>query len=456
MSHLRVIQHVGRLAIAASLALAVLPAAAQTDISELRKVIEEQKKIIQQLEERVAALESGRKADTIEEELPPVEIPAQPFERSGGGAAFMPDIAVIGNHHGTFFVPRGYEGRNRFELGEIEIALTQPLYTGMSFFATLAAGSDAGFAVGVEEAYASLSRPFKAPFDAVIGKRRLQFGRVNPLHPHAWRYVDQPAPIGAFLGEEGLFGNGASINYTLPVKGIFANLELGLWRSDTAHAHGAGDGHVHEATTRRRLALRSRGDDGDDHGDDDHHHDDHDHHGEPGAGIAGDMPAARLWLSKAIGSSAELELGGSHAFGKAENGDNIRLTGADVTLRTFPSAFSRLQLQAEAFWHNRQDREHEMGSHTRSGHYALLSYAPDKYYEYGIRYDNTRYPWPIEGREQSLSLIATQKLTEATLVRLQLKFGDRTTDIYLPARKGFKEVFLQFIWGAGSHKHPLQ
>lgn len=424
------------MALAATLTLVAVratPAAAQTDgkseISELRKIIEDQQKLIEQLKERVEALESGRTKEEPSDELPPAEIPGTPFERASGGAAFMPDLAVIGKHRGTFFVPRGYDGRNRFELGELEIALQQPLYTGMSFFATLAAGSDAGFGLGIEEAYASLSRPFKAPFDAVIGKRRLQFGKLNPLHPHAWRHVDQPAPIAAFLGEEGLFGNGSSINYTLPIADLFANVEVGLWGSAEAHAHAE-----------------------EDHDDDQGHH----HHAHPGAGIVGDMPAARVWLSRALGSSTEIEIGGSHAFGKADNGDNIRLTGADFTYRTYPSAFSRLQLQAEAFWHNRRDREEGTGSHTRSGHYVLLSYAPDKYYEYGIRYDNTRYPWPIEGREQSLSLIATQRLTEATLARLQLKLGDRTSDIYLPARKGFTEVFLQFIWGAGSHKHPLQ
>ncbi len=428
MSIIRVPAQLGALAIAiACLApgRSLAQSGQNSDIAELRRIIEQQQRTIQELTERVAALESGKRAAEPEDEIPPAEIPESPFERASGGAAFTPDIAVIGTHGGMFLVPRGYAGRNRFELGELEIALQQPLYTGMNFFATLAGGSDAGFAIGVEEAYASLSRPFKGPFDAVIGKRRLQFGKLNPLHPHSWRQADQPAPIGAFLGEEGLFGNGASLNYTLPVKGLFANLEIGLWKNDQAHVH------AEEAE------------------------DDHDH-GHPGIGISGDMPAARLWLSKAVGTGAEIELGGSHAFGRADNGDNIRLTGADLTLRTYPSAFSRLQLQAEVFWHNRRDREHSTGSHTRSGHYALLSYAPDKYYEYGVRYDNTRYPWPIHGREQSLSLIATHRLTEATLMRLQLKYGDRTTDVFLPARRGFSEVFLQFIWGAGSHTHPLQ
>jgi hypothetical protein len=408
-------------------------AATDPGIAELRRTIEAQQKLILELTARVAALEASRRAadsGELEADVPPIEIPQAPFVRPSGGSAFAPDLAVIGRHGGTFLVPRGYDGRNRFELNEIEITLQQPLYTGMNFFATLAGGSDAGFAVGIEEAYASLSRPLKMPFDAVVGKRRVQFGKLNALHPHLWRHVDMPAPLAAFFGEEGLFGNGASVNYTLPLRSVFANVEVGLWKNDGAHSHeqdevteGEEPGHVRA---------------------------------DPGIAIAGDMPVGRLWVSKALGAVAEVEVGGSHTFGRAVNGDRIRLTGADLTLRSYPSAHGRVQFQAEALWHSRRTTHETAAWHNRSGHYALLTYAPDQYYEYGVRYDNTRYPWPIEGREQSIAFVLSNRLTEATLVRLQLKLGDRTSDVFLPARKGYKEVFLQFIWGAGSHKHSLQ
>lgn len=402
--------------------------ALQETITELKRVIAEQQKAIAELSARLAALE-GDKSDTPGlEDIPPIELPDQtePSETRAAPSSFMPDFAVIGNHVGAFLVPRGYDSRNRFHLAEVELALQQPIYTGMDFYATIAGGAHAGFTMGVEEAYVTLSRPFKLPFDGVVGKRRIQFGKLNALHPHAWRHVDQPAPIAAFLGEEGLFGNGASLSYTLPVQGLFANLEIGLWGSASAHAH------VHEETEEDT------------------------HHGEPGAGISGDMPVGRLWLSKALGDASEIELGTSHAFGKADHGDPIQVSGLDLTYRAFPTTYSRLQLQAELFWHRRKDLAEGSGTHTRSGHYALLTYAPDKYYEYGIRFDNTRYPWPLDERDQSLSLILTNRLSEQTLVRLQCKVGDRSGDIYLPARKGYSEVFLQFIWGAGSHKHPLQ
>ncbi len=396
-------------------------------VADLRKVVAEQQKLIAELQDRVRRLESTRNGETEEIPIPPVEIPEQTPATVSRPApsSFMPDFAVIGNHRGTFLVPRGYDARNRFQLSELELALQQPIYTGMNFYATIAGGADAGFGMAVEEGYVTLSRPFKLPVDAVVGKRRMQFGKTNQLHPHQWRFVDAPAPIAAFLGEEGLFGNGASVNYTLPSRNTFVNLELGLWGASSAHPHE----HSDTADT---------------------------HAYELGAGFAGDMPVGRLWVSRSLSPASEVELGASHALGKGENGDPIRLTGLDLTYRGFPGTFSRYQAQGEIFWHARNDRTGGTGTHTRSGHFALLTYSPNQYFEYGLRYDNTRYPWPIEGRDQSLSLILTNRLSEATLVRLQYKFGDRTSDVFLPARRGYSEVFLQFIWGAGSHTHPLQ
>ncbi len=238
--------------------------------------------------------------------------------------------------------------------------------------------------------------------------------------------MDAPAPVSYLLGGDGLSGNGASLNYTLPLRSLFANLELGLWRTnpgEEGQSLGLGANPTFYPA---------------------------------GLGVTGDLPLARLWTSRAFGRASELELGASHTFGRADIGDRINLTGVDLTYRHFPSTFKRILLQGEAFWHHRHDVVGGTGGHTRSGYYTLLSYRPDQYLEYGLRWDNTRAPWPLPGGERALSLILTDRLTEVTLLRLQLKHGDRTTDIFLPARRGYNEAWLQFLWGAGAHTHPLQ
>lgn len=425
------------------------PGEATSDaLTALKSKVAEQDKIIQQLidanrrlAERLDKLEKGA-APTKPAEGPPVPdlvIPgeAEAMQPTSGVSApgtpsaratLVPDIAVIGNHSGRFFSSKGDPDRNRFQLGEIEVAMQQPVYPGITFYAQLAGGYDESFSIAAEEAYVDVATLFGTPLSATLGKKRLDFGKVNPIHPHARQYVDQPAPLSLLVNPDALSGNGAKLEYLLPFKNVFAHAQIGFYKTEASP-------DVAEVPTNGGTAVYPGG-----------------------FGANSDLTAGRLWLSKSLGKSGEIELGGSHAFGKGDNGDDLSLTGADLTIRQFPGTFSRLQLQSEAFWHRRKDHSFTFdgAGHTRFGHYSLLSWRPDQFHEIGLRYDNSQYPWPLPGREESLSLIWTNRLTEATLVRLQYKYGNRSGLLGLPAANGFNEFYLQFIWGAGSHTHPLQ
>lgn len=413
---------------------------AQTEdaLTGIIKLLRENPELVKKLKALLELLDKETKpappAIPSEPEIPPIEIPGPTPAPSGAipgvapttgiaRASLTPDIAVFGVNTGRFFSVRGDSERNRLQLGEFEMALEQPVYTGIQFKAQLAGGADEGFGIGAEEAYATFTRVGKLPFGGLLGRKRLNFGKINPIHTHARPYADQPAAITNLLGTEALFGNGASINYLFPFKDLFANLELGLFDTSPAEEGFTNSGGTFYPT---------------------------------GLGVTGNIPLARLWLSKEIGKAGELEIGASHVFGKADIGDNISLTGVDITYRQFPGTFKRLQLQGEVFWHHRKDRTGGTGGHTRSGYYALLTYRPDQYKEYGFRFDNSKFPWPLEGRDQSFSLIWSDRLTESTLLRLQYKYGDRINDFFLPARRGYSEFYVQFIWGAGTHTHPLQ
>lgn len=449
----------------APLAVYSAPAAAPPDeVAALKKRVEEQDRLIRQiletnkdLEARLSKLEGQQgaapeskgaapatKADE-EPEVPPLVLPGEetqataqaPTPASGSGqraaAWFTPDISVIGNHAARFFSVRGDADRNRLQLNELELALEQAVYPGIKFRAQLAADANEGFGVSAEEAYVNIDQLGVKGLGAMLGRKRMDFGKANPIHPHALPYADSPAAVTNFLGPDGMSGNGASVNYLLPMKGVFANLELGLFDHQPSDQ---GVDYAGRSVRFTRAASTAS-------------------FYPVGLGVTGNTPLTRLWLSKELGPKSEIELGGSHVFGKADNGDPINLTGLDLTYKTFPGAFRKLQLQTELFWHHRDDREFGSGSHNRSGHYALLSYDTDQYNQWGLRYDNSRYPWPIDGRDQSMSLIWSHRLTEATLLRLQYKLGDRTSDVLLPDKRGYNELYLQFVWGAGSHTHPL-
>lgn len=414
---------------AAALTVLALPAMAGaqgTANDELRKLVNEQAELIRRLTQRIEALEkshAGPATQADEPPIPAIELPgAATSPAPTVRASQLPDISVIGNHIGRFLSVAGDPDRNRVHLGELEIGIQQPILPGVRMDAFLSSAAESDFALRLEEGYVTTSRLAGLQVGGSLGKRRLDFGKANPTHPHTRPYVDQPAAMQAFLGPDGLNGNGASVNYTLPARKLFANLEIGTFTPEQSDAGSEVGGRLYRA----------------------------------GPGVAGDMTLARLWTSPVLGKSRELEMGASYAYGKAEFADRASLAGMDVTYRTYPRPFQRLLLQGEAFSHTRTDHAGSTGSHTRSGQYLLASWQPGQSYEYGMRYDNTALPWPLAGGERSLSLMATNRLNEVSALRLQYKLGSRTSDLFLPSDRRFHEIYLQFLWGAGSHTHPLQ
>src|SRR5256886_196620 len=70
--------------------------------------------------------------------------------------------------------------------------------------------------VEVEEAFMQTTNlPYNLQLKA--GQFFAAFGRLNPVHPHAWEFVDTPLVNGLFLGPDGLRGVGAQTSWTLPL-----------------------------------------------------------------------------------------------------------------------------------------------------------------------------------------------------------------------------------------------
>jgi hypothetical protein len=54
-----------------------------------------------------------------------------------------------------------------------------------------------------------------------------EFGRINPVHPHAWRWIDQPIVLTRLLGGEGLRAPGARLGWLTPLP-WFSELHVGV------------------------------------------------------------------------------------------------------------------------------------------------------------------------------------------------------------------------------------
>jgi len=401
-------------------------AAWAADEEVLREELEELRSRLFAIQQRITELE-----ESLEEPEPSPVSPAAAREM------LLPDISVIGNVVGLASSDKRRPGRNEVLLRELEIGLQGYLYPQVRADAFIALSEMHDYKAELEEGYISFLELNSVPIlrgapDGLslrLGRKLLDFGRVNPIHPHHWDFANPPVVVHNLLGDHALIGDGAQLDYLLPIP-QFANLQVGVWRAP----------HHHD-------------------------HDDDEHSVHLGAGFEDRLYTARLWTSRPVGPDAELELGASGAWGRGEAAlthdheeahedddaedhgrDRIRLHCLDVTYRRWPGGYRRLLLRGEALWHRRSNGEGD----TRLGHYLFANYRWDQYLDAGLLYSASQRPWPAEGRDAALSAIVTNRLTETTALRLQLDRARR----HETGRA--TELWLQVIWGIGPHSHPLE
>lgn len=383
------------------------PAATTADprdqkIEELTHIVDELRRRVEELEKRPAPTPAAP-----ETAPPPATAPPAP---AGGAATLLPNISAVGNVIFRGGDTKGTEGRGRFNLEEVELAYQDRVAPNLRADFFMSAEKEADWTAGIEEGYLTWSNLLGMKgLSGRFGKLRTPFGKLNPTHPHTWRFVDQPSVITAFLGPDGLNSDGAAVQYLLPIKGLFANLEIGRWQTSSDAEDGLGFG-----------------------------------------GTGNDAWSGRLWFGKEVGRDRELELGFSRYQGTGTpDGFNhetrLAINGVDLTFRAFPSAYRRLLIQAEAVQHQTTG-----GGKTRWGGYLGGALQLNQYWEVGARGDYTQFPFPVDGHESAVSAFLTRYLTEQTSVRVQLRHGSRPED------GTFNEAFLQFLFGFGPHSHLLQ
>ena len=231
---------------------------------------------------------------------------------------------------------------------------------------------------------------------------------------------------------ESLNGDGGYLSYLLPTKSVFSQLDLGFWSvSETPE-----DIDAQQNPTQKIIGV-------------------------PGAEFADRFVTARLWTATdAFGGT--MELGGSAARGGgnpynltapgAESPFTVKpttqLTGLDFTYRRAQTGASRILIRSEYVRHYQEDAGQHFKRGT-DGFYVLADKRFGEFQSIAARYDESGFPF-ANGKERAVSLIATRQLTEQTYFRLQGIHGDR------PDKKGFNEIWFQWVWGIGPHTHNLE
>lgn len=367
--------------------------------------------------------------------LPVVPAAAQftgtPPQGMRGAPSNLPDISVIGVIEGHTSSDKSDGTRNKLEFSEIETAFQGYIYPKMKadvFLAIHRHGDE--YEAEICEAKASFLGVLPG-LSAQAGKIHVDFGRLNKVHTHHRGMIDQPPVLTNFLGDHGLVGQGLTLAYLLPLP-FYAELQGGAW-TVPPHEHAISADNTAEVpgvsgSTETVPVVPECS----------------------GFSVADKVYTGRLVSSFALGAKSELLIGLNALKGKGSHyehhQDEVKMGGADLTFKFWPSAYGRWTFQNEWF---HLVRKVPVGKLNRDGFYSFLNYRWSRYWDAGVRFDYSENALPAISYERAYSAVLTNHLTETTHARLQYKHRNRD---------GAKadEAWVQLSFGLGPHSHDLE
>ncbi|MBI2377071.1 MAG: hypothetical protein HYV07_23930 [Deltaproteobacteria bacterium] len=356
----------------------------------------------------------------------------------------------------------GHDPKNHgftFQNGELTLAGIVDPYVRGDTHVVLQLDEAGETVVELEEAFlTTLSLP--AHLQVKAGQFFTAFGRLNPVHPHAWQFVDQPVISSRLLGGDGLRGPGVQINWLTPLPLFFELVgAVSNGNGETAVSFRAPEG---EELAGRVARAR------------------------PVDGLDELLYAARALLSFDPSDEATIVFGLSGVFGPNSSSDNARtvLYGADLYVKWKPldsdKGWPFLTWQTEVM-----GRRYGAGSVVVAldpttdvnavpfanvddfGGYSQLVFGFERPFTVGVRYDhaegsNVEFDLydelgvdrsystggdPMRARRDRLSLALSYFPTEFSKVRLQFNHDDTTALAGATA----DSVFLQAEIAFGAH-----
>jgi len=321
-----------------------------------------------------------------------------------------PDISVIGQLISKYHDDKTAldDHRPTLDLGETELVLDSYLNPyAKGFFVFTVAPEDG---LRTEEAYIDVIKGLPDGLALRGGKYRLGFGKLNPVHPHAYPFIDAPRVMASMLpGEDGFNDVGAHASYLLPT--------FGSWASDISADFIKG------------------------------------------ASFHPDEPESRAgWISRwgnslLLNDAVPLDIGVSATQGvnnvqwKAKTG----VYGADIKTKISFSSLTSLTLQGEYLYNNSEvvidTTTGDSGRIRRQGFYAFADLKFWQRYNAGVIYDQYN---PIENKSLTnravKGFVGFSLLEETTLLRLSYEH-------FKPENSSaVHTVMFQVLFSMGPHK----
>lgn len=322
-----------------------------------------------------------------------------------------PDLSVIGQVYGTYTDDTLAEKPDKFvpSLGETEINLSAALNPYFNAAFVLAIDGDGG--IEVEEAYAAMVKglPFNLALKA--GKYRLNFGKLNQSHPHAYPFIRTPRVLtpdvaGLIPGEESFNDIAGEISSLIPVYRSWTIIP-------SVNILEGSSFHVDE---------------------------DHMKYGW----------LAHLSNTFTIGSSA-FDIGGSVTQGtnSVDAATKTTIFGFDAKAKYTRSHAFVMTIGSE-FIYNMTEESDSTGNRNDNERYGLYAYIDNKIftrYNAGIIFEQYQNPDDPDATDRSIKpFIGFSVLEESTVFRLSYEY-------FVPENgQKINTVELQFLFSMGPHK----
>jgi hypothetical protein len=285
--------------------------------------------------------------------------------------------------------------------------------------------------LGLEELFATVVRGLPFGLNLRFGKYRVDYGKLNLVHPHAWPFVTQPLSQERFIGEEGLNDLGLSASLLIPTGSVYTKLTVDLLRGAAI-----GEATGIEDTTGGQPSYAN---------------------------------SARLTSFFALSDDSDLEVGLSGYTGIHDPYHRKRFYygNLDFKYKYRPSSYTSLILQGEYLFNTRQaqqDREFnpfldargnpEQRTIQSSGLYFYMDLQFKKIYSLGARYDWSQAPYSKDNKAQAFAFFFGYYPVEETL---GLRLHYQHTKNELPAgSESINLIALQALFSMGPHKaHPF-
>lgn len=275
----------------------------------------------------------------------------------------------------------------------------------------------------IEELYATILRGLPLGLNLRAGKYRLEFGRVNPVHPHAYSFIHQPLPHEMYFGEEGLNDMAIRASVALPTGKLYTEIMGAVLKGEALASEEKEE--IEEPTTLRNSLAALQGEET---------------RIKPGY-------FGRITTSGAVTELAELAVGASIVTSEYDRDEQLRATvfGLDFKYKWKPDRNSSITVEGEYLNDYRENITG--GSSKSSGAYAYVDYRFRQKYNLGSMYEFSEDPVDNQIHVSRITgFVGFAPIEETTLIRIA---GDWTTP---KEGDSFWTAMLQFVFSLGPHQ----